>query len=88
MARAADPLQEAGDRPRRAELADQIDVADVDTELERGGGHQRLQLAVLQPLLGIEPLFLGEAAVMRGDVGLAQQLGQPARDPLRPGGAC
>ena len=74
--------RKAGDRARRAELADQIDVADVDAELERGGGDQRLQLAVLQPLLGIEPLLLGEAAVMRGDVGLAQQLGQLARHPL------
>ena len=52
MARAADPLQEAADRARRADLADEVDVADVDAELERGGGDQRLQLAVLQPLLG------------------------------------
>ena len=55
VAGAADALQEAGDRARRAELAHQIDVADVDAEFERGGRHQRLQLAVLQPLLGVEP---------------------------------
>ena len=30
------------DRARRAELADQIDIADVDAEFERGGGDQRL----------------------------------------------
>ena len=66
VAGAPDPLQEARDRARRAELADQIDVADVDAELERGGRDQRLQLAALQPLLGVEPLLLGEAAVMRG----------------------
>ena len=42
VAGAADPLQEAGDRARRAELADEVDVADVDAELERGGRDQRL----------------------------------------------
>ena len=82
MARAADPLQEARDRARRAELADEIDVADVDAQLERRGGDQRLQLAVLQPLLGVEPLLLGQAAVMRGDRVLAQPLGQRAGDAL------
>ena len=56
------------DRARRAELADQVDVADVDAELERRGRDQRLQLAALQPLLGVEPLLLGEAAVVRGDL--------------------
>ena len=76
VAGAADPLQEGGDRARRAELADQIDVADIDAELERGGGDQRLQLAVLQPLLGVEPLLLRQAAVMRGDVVLAEPFGQ------------
>ena len=40
-----DPLQERGDRPRRAELADEIDRADVDAELERGGGDDGPQLA-------------------------------------------
>ncbi len=70
VAGAADALQEGRDRARRAELADEIDVADVDAELERGGRHQRLQLAALQPLLGVEPQLLGHAAVMRGDVRL------------------
>ena len=64
--RAPDPLQEARDGTRRAELADQIDLADVDAELERGGRDQRLQRTALQTLLGIQPLLLGEAAVVRG----------------------
>ena len=68
VARAADALQEAGDRARRAELADQIDVADIDAELQRGGGDQHLQRAAFQPLLGIQPVLLGHAAVMRGDI--------------------
>ena len=84
MAGAADALQEARDRARRAELADQIDVADVDAELERGGRDQRLQLAALEPLLGVEPLFLGEAAVVRGDMLLAEPLRQLRARRARP----
>src|SRR5205085_5792928 len=30
MPRAADPLEERGDRPRRTEVADEVDVTDVD----------------------------------------------------------
>ena len=52
MAGAADALQKGRDRARRTELADEIDLADVDAELERSGGDQRLQFAALQPLLG------------------------------------
>ena len=85
---AADALQEAGDRARRAELADEIDVADVDAELERRGRHQRLQLAVLEALLGVEPQLLGQAAVMRGDMLFAEALGQVPRDALGHAGAC
>ena len=66
------------DRARRAELADQIDVADIDAELERGGRHHGGECADFQPLLGIEPLFLGEAAVMRGDAHLAEPVGELA----------
>ena len=78
MPRTAYPLQEGCDRARRTELTDQIDLADVDPELERGGRHQRLQLAVLETLLGVEPLFLGEAAVVRGYQIGAQALRQLA----------
>ncbi len=49
VARAADALQERGDAMRRSDLADEIDVADVDAELERRRGDERLQLAGLQP---------------------------------------
>ena len=82
VARAADALQKRRDRARRAELADEVDVADVDAELERGGGDQRFQLAALQPLLGLEPPLLGQAAVMGGDRVLAEPLGELARDAL------
>ena len=37
VAGAADALQQRGERARRAEVADEVDVADVDAELERRG---------------------------------------------------
>ena len=80
--RAPDPLQETRDRARRSELADQVDLADVDAELERGGRDQRLQRTAFQTLLGIQPQLLGEAAVVRAHLALAQALRQCARHPL------
>ena len=51
VARSADALQHGGDAVRRSDLADEVDVADVDAELERCGGDQRLQRPVLQTAL-------------------------------------
>ena len=82
MAGAADALQEGRDRARRADLADEIDVADVDAEFERGGRHERLQFAALEPLLGGEPQLLRQAAVMRGDGLFAEAIAEIARDAL------
>ena len=82
MSGAADALEQRRDQPWRAHLADEIDVADVDAELERGGGDQRLELAVLQPLLGAQPVFLGEAAVVGRDVLGADPLGEMPRRAL------
>ena len=48
VARSADALQERGDPMRRSDLADQIDVADVDAQLERRGRDERAQRAALQ----------------------------------------
>ena len=38
VAGAADALQEGRDAARRADLADEVDAADVDAQLQRGGG--------------------------------------------------
>ena len=88
MARTADALQERGDRARRADLADEIDVADVDAELERRGRDERAQFAALEALLGVEAKLLGEAAVMRGDRFLAEPLAEMLATRARPCGAC
>ena len=82
MSRAADPLQEGGDGVGDAGLDHQVHVADVDAQLQGCGGHQRPQLAGLQPLLGIEPALLAEAAVVAGDLVLAQLLGEVRGDAL------
>jgi hypothetical protein len=50
VAGSADPLEEHGDRSRRAELAHQIHGPDVDPQLERGGGHHHPQLSLLEAL--------------------------------------
>ncbi|MNF39885.1 hypothetical protein D3C84_208800 [compost metagenome] len=82
VAGAADPLQQGGDAARRAELADQLDLADVDAQLQRGGGHQHPQLAALEALLGVQAQLLGQAAVVGGDRGAAEAFGQVAAGAL------
>ena len=82
VAGTADALQERRDRARRPKLADEIDVADVDAELERGGGDERFQLAVFQTLFGVEAFFLRQAAVMRADMFFAEAIGELAADAL------
>ncbi len=79
---AAHALQKGCDAARGTDLAHQIDVADVDAQLQRGGGHQHPQLAALEALLGVQPVFLGQAAVVRGDVLAPQAVGQVARHPF------
>src|SRR5436190_18887603 len=73
---AADALKEDGDRGRDAGLEHQIDVPHVDPELERSGGDQRLQLAGLQALLGVEATLARQAAVMARHPVPAQRLRQ------------
>ena len=77
------PLQEGRDPARRADLAHQVDVPDVDAELERRRRHQRLQRARAKPVLGRQSRLLGEAAVVRGDRLLPQPVGQPGREAFR-----
>ncbi|MNH12516.1 hypothetical protein D3C79_720610 [compost metagenome] len=75
---APDPLQKRGNRTGRADLAHQLDFTDIDAQLQRGGGHQHLQLTALEPLLGVQAVFLGHAAVVRSHGIAAQALAQMA----------
>src|SRR5207302_9551038 len=76
-------LQECRNRVRRSDLADEIDRADVNAEFKRRRRDQSFQLAAFEPLLGIEALLLGEAAVMRRDPVFAQPLAQRTRRAFR-----
>ena len=67
VAGAADALHGDSDGAGAGDLADQVDVADVDAEFERGGRDEDADLAVLQALLGVEAEFAGERAVVGGD---------------------
>ncbi len=62
--RAADALQRDVERARRAELDDEVHVADVDAELERGGGDDGAQPPRLEPLLRVEPARAGQRSVV------------------------
>ena len=75
---APDPLQKGRDRAWRTQLTDQLDITDVDTQLQRGRRDQYPQLAALELLLGAQPLFAGQTAVMRSDHLCTQPLGQVA----------
>jgi hypothetical protein len=74
--RTSHALKECVDRARRADLADEIDVPDVDAQLERCRRDQRLQLAALEPKLRIQSQLLRKASVVSRHVLLADALGQ------------
>ena len=82
-----DPLEQEADGARRAYLAHEVDGAHVYAKLQRRRGDAHLHLAGLQPLLGVAPDLLREAAVVRRHRFLSQPLGhlvgqtldQPAR---------
>ncbi len=77
MAGAAYALHGDGDGAGAGDLADEIDVADVDAELERCGGDEDADLAVLQALLGVEAELAREGAVVCGDA-VGAELGREA----------
>ncbi len=82
VARAPDALEERREAARRADLASQLDRADVDAELERRGGHQDFQVARPQPGLQPQAAVLRQAAVVGRDLVLADALGQQVGEPL------
>ena len=64
---AADPLQQAGGTLGRADLDDEVDVAPVDAEVERGGADHGAQGTGSHRGLDLAALLDGEAAVMQAD---------------------
>src|SRR5439155_6518608 len=82
VAGTAEALQHRRDRARWADMADEVDVADVDAELERRGRDDDGYLTRLQALLGLQPGRAREAPVVRGDAAFAETLGQLVRHAL------
>ena len=82
VVRPTDPLEERGDAAGRADLAHQLDRADIDPELERAGGDETSQLTETQPPFDLVAALLGEAAVMRGHDLLADALTELVRESL------
>jgi len=63
------------------DLADKVDIANVDAKFERGGRNQDSNLAVLESLLCIKPKLAGERAVMGSDL-LGTQTGSKFKGQL------
>ena len=79
---AAHPLQEGGDAVRRADLADQLDGADVDSQLQRRRGDQRAKLAGAQAPLHPLAALARERAVVGRHLVCAQALAELVRHAL------
>ena len=88
VAGAADALEEGRHAARRLELADEVDCADVDAELERGGRDERLHLAGLEALFEVEAALLREAAVVARRRAPRRCARRGRRRRARPGGGC
>ncbi len=82
MAGAADALQGDGNRARRANLANQIHVADVDAQLQRRRRHEHTHFAGFQLAFRSQTQLAREAAVMRRHGLFPQALGQMVRHAL------
>ena len=95
---AADALQQPRGAFRRADIDDEIDVAPVDAEIERGGAHHRAQPAGRHRGFDLAPLRHVERAVMQRDgeivvvdapellkdaLGLAAGIDEDERGPMR-----
>ena len=85
---ASDTLQSNCDRPRGLDLADQIDEANIDSELQRGGRDQDFDFAIFQPVLGFQSNFARQTSMVRGDEFFADALGEMQRNPFGHADAC
>ena len=81
MTGATDPLDEPAHLVWGAELDHVVDPADVDPELEGGGGHQRAKPALPERPLGLLAHLARERPVMHGD---GEVGGQPTETGCQP----
>src|SRR5207249_1986607 len=79
VTRAADTLQAHRNGPRRANLANQINAADVDTQFERSRRYERADFSSLQLSFGDQSQLARQAAVMRGNGFISEAFGKMMR---------
>ena len=60
----ADALQQCSYRARRAQLANEINRANINSQLQRSRSDERFQFAALQSIFRFEPQFRRETSVM------------------------
>src|SRR4029077_6578452 len=82
VACATDALEAYGDGTWRADLANEVDTADINSKFKRGGGDQGGGFSGLGFGLGIEAQFARKAAVMRGYGVAPQAFGEIVSDAL------
>jgi hypothetical protein len=82
MAGAAGALQCGREGTRRVDLADEIDGADVDAELERSGGDEQLDFAGLEFALRFEAELARERTVVCSDVFVAEAFAELEGEPF------
>src|SRR5262245_41552809 len=77
---AADPLKSDCNRAWRADLADKVDRADIDSEFERRSRYDSAEFSILQLLFCFESEPARETAVMGKNGRFAQPLGKVMGD--------
>jgi len=82
VAGAAGPLQGHVQGARAAQLGHEVDGADVDAELEGGGGHDGPERPGLEAVLGVEPAGPRQAAVVGRHEPLPEPLPEGVGGPL------
>ena len=82
MPRAPDPLEQRGDGARRAHVAHQFHVPDVNAQLQGRGGHHHRHFRGLELLLGLEPRLARQAAVVGQHLAFPQPVGELVRHPF------
>src|SRR5262245_25964754 len=82
MAGAPHPLQQNGQTSRRADMTDNVDMADIDAQLEGSRGDNYGEITRFKLLFDLEPRLARQAAVMSAHLACAQPFRQLVCHPL------
>src|SRR6185437_2545713 len=82
MAGSAKALERDTDGAWRSYVQSQINVANIDSQFERSGGHQNFQFAIFELALGVQAQLARQAAVVRANNIFTQTFGKIKRNAL------